>query len=169
MANDSCTSVTGPLKCSSDTVTLVVVPLYVLVSVLSVIGNFLVMASVWRFRVLRTPTNNLVVALAVADLVVGLNIAFYISFFFDVDYVLDPVACGSRYFIALWSTVLSMVLLVAVAVDRYVCILHPLRYSTLVSQRVSRIAVLLIYVYVTLVVSLPYVCQVHFLIFLPSS
>jgi len=77
-----------------DTLTaFVVVPIELFISVVAVAGNLLVVVSVARFSVLRTPTNHFVVALACADLAVGLNIPFYISFYFDVPYVCHQVAC----------------------------------------------------------------------------
>ncbi|VDK58268.1 unnamed protein product [Gongylonema pulchrum] len=42
------------------------------VPVICVLGNCMVIAAVWRTKVLQTPTNYLLVSLAVADLVIGL-------------------------------------------------------------------------------------------------
>lgn len=53
-----------------DTLTLVVTPLYVIMSLCTILGNSLVIVSVMLFNNLRTPTNNFVVALALADLMV---------------------------------------------------------------------------------------------------
>lgn len=66
-------------------------------------------------------------ALAVADLLVGFNIPFYISFYFEVPYKCNQLICLIRYVIALYVTVLSVLLLIGVAVDRYLSIVHPLR------------------------------------------
>ena len=75
-------------------------------------SGLLVIIAVVKFSVLRKPaTNHFVIALAIADLAVGLNIPFYVSFYFDVPYVCDPQICLGRYFIALWSTVTSMLLM----------------------------------------------------------
>lgn len=44
----------------------------VVVPVICVLGNCMVIAAVWRTKALQTPTNYLLVSLAVADLVIGL-------------------------------------------------------------------------------------------------
>ena len=95
-----------------DALTPFLVPLNVLIAILAIGGNLLVIIAVVKFSVLRRPaTNHFVIALAIADLAVGLNIPFYVSFYFDVPYVYDPQICLGRYFIALWSTVTSMLLM----------------------------------------------------------
>ena len=53
-----------------DTLSLVVAPIYITLSICAIIGNTFVIASVVLFSNLRTPTNNFVVALALADLTV---------------------------------------------------------------------------------------------------
>ncbi len=120
------------------------------IGVLAIGGNLLMIVSVAKFSVMRRPaTNQLVTALAVSDLCVGLNLPFYVSFYFDVPYVCHPYACLGRYFVALWSTMSSMLLMIAVAVDRYVSIAHPFRYPLIMSRRVSLTLIAAIYVHVT--------------------
>lgn len=141
---------------SWDAVTLAIVACELFISLLATFGNLLVIVSVARFSVLRTPTNNFVAALALADLLVGLNIPFYISFYFDVPYVCEPAACKLKTFVAIWTTLCSFLLLIGVALDRYASIVHPLTYPNLVSRRVSRAAVLSVCAYVTGFVALPH-------------
>jgi dopamine D2-like receptor len=43
-----------------------------IVPIICIVGNCLVVAAVWTTRSLQTPTNYLLVSLAVADLVVGM-------------------------------------------------------------------------------------------------
>ena len=57
----------------ADELTVVVVPLYIIISILTILGNGLVIGSVLLFKNLRTPTNNFVVALAFADFMVMVN------------------------------------------------------------------------------------------------
>jgi len=53
-----------------DILSIVVAPFYITLSICAILGNSLVIASVMLFSNLRTPTNNFVVALALADLMV---------------------------------------------------------------------------------------------------
>ena len=140
-----------------DLATGVIVSCNLLISLLATLGNLLVIVAVVRFSVLRTPTNHFVAALALADLLVGLNIPFYISFYFDVPYyACNPTFCQIKNFVAMWTTLCSFLLLIGVAVDRYVSIVHPLSYPRLVSRRVSRSVVASVWFYVTGFVALPY-------------
>jgi len=139
-----------------DYFTAVIVPCFLLIFVLITAGNLLVITAVMRFSELRTPTNHFVVALAIADLVVGLNIPFYVTFYFDVPYVCEPVACQIKTFVAMWATLCSFLLLIGVAVDRYVSIIHPLTYPSVVNQRTSLTAVTCISLYSTAIAVLPF-------------
>ena len=139
-----------------DYFTAFVVPCFLIIFVLITAGNLLVIVAVVRFSVLRTPTNHFVVALALSDLVVGLNIPYYATFYFDVPWVCNPLACQIKQFVAMWATLCSFLLLIGVALDRYVSIIHPLRYSTLVTKRTSLSAVTFILLYATTIAVLPF-------------
>jgi adenosine receptor A2a len=140
-----------------DITTGVIVSCNLLISLLATFGNLLVIVAVVRYSILRTPTNHFVVALALSDLMVGLVIPFYVSFYFDLpDYACNPTICQVKNFVAMWTTLCSFMLLIGVALDRYVSIVHPLAYPRLVSRRVSRSIVAFVCLYVTGFVALPY-------------
>lgn len=103
-----------------------------LVAFMAVVGNGLVVVAFKRERRLRRRTNYYIVSLAVADLLVGL---FGIPFA-----LLAYVGLPSNLYACLFTMSLLVVLctisifcLVAVSVDRYWAILHPLGYSRNVS------------------------------------
>ena len=77
-------------------------------------------------------------ALAVADLLVGFNIPFYITFYFEVPYKCNQIVCLVRYVIALYVTVLSVLLLIGVALDRYLSIVHSLKYQNFIRVRITK-------------------------------
>ncbi|XP_057371724.1 adenosine receptor A2b-like [Daphnia carinata] len=140
-----------------DITTGVIVSCNLLISLFATFGNLLVIVAVVRYSILRTPTNHFVAALALADLLVGLVIPFYVSFYFDLpDYACNPTICQIKNFVAMWTTLCSFMLLIGVALDRYVSIIHPLAYPRLVSRRISRSIVAFVCLYVTGFVSLPY-------------
>ena len=152
MTNDSVECVPSDF----DELTAFVVACDLVTCILAIGGNLLVIISVLRYRELRTPTNYFVVALAFADLIVGLNIPFYISFYFNVSYACDFEFCLCRYFLALWGCILSGILMTGVAADRYIAVVHPLRYSVIMTARLAHIVIFVVYVYVSLLVSLPF-------------
>ena len=126
---------------------------HAVIAICSILGNSLVILAVVKYESLRTSTNTFVLGLAVADLMVGLNIPFYVSFYFDVSYICEPVACLCRYFFALFVTISSLLLLVGVAADRYVSIIYPLRYPTIMTTKVAAVIVVGIFIYVVVLSS----------------
>ncbi|XP_069019384.1 adenosine A2a receptor b [Embiotoca jacksoni] len=121
---------------------LVYIGLELVIACLAVAGNILVCWSVCLNSNLQSITNFFVVSLAVADIAVGLlAIPFAIT--------ISTGFCANFYgclFIACFVLVLtqsSIFSLLAIAVDRYVAIKNPLRYSSLVTgQRAQGIIAL---------------------------
>ncbi|KAI5265363.1 Adenosine Receptor A2B [Manis pentadactyla] len=113
------------------------VALELALAALSVAGNVLVCAAVGMSSALQTPTNYFLVSLAAADVAVGLfaiPFAITISLGFCTDF-------HSCLFLACFVLVLtqsSIFSLLAVAVDRYLAILIPLRYKSLVTGTRAR-------------------------------
>ncbi|XP_072099125.1 adenosine A2a receptor a isoform X1 [Mobula birostris] len=108
-----------------------------LIAVLAVLGNVLVCWAVYLNSNLQNITNFFVVSLAVADIAVGvLAIPFAIT--------ISTGFCSLFYgclFIACFVVVLtqsSIFSLLAIAIDRYICIKIPLRYNSLVTGSRAR-------------------------------
>lgn len=100
----------------------------VLVAVTAVIGNAMVIIVFQRERRLRRRTNYYIVSLAIADFLVGmLGIPFAIM----ASYGLPPnlYACLFTVSLLVVLCTVSIFCLVAVSVDRYWAILHPMGYS----------------------------------------
>lgn len=100
----------------------------IFVALLAVIGNFFVIIVFKKERRLRRRTNYYIVSLATADLLVGL--------FGIPSAILASVGLPHNLYACLFTVSLLIVLctisifcLVAVSVDRYWAILHPMGYS----------------------------------------
>ncbi|XP_055063174.2 trace amine-associated receptor 13c-like [Misgurnus anguillicaudatus] len=106
--------------------------MYVFFSVLSVwtvFLNLLVIISIFHFKKLHTPTNMLILSLAVADLLVGLIIMPLEAItLIETCWYFGDTIC--RLFLIIMGMLLSASLsnLVLIAVDRYVAVCHPLLY-----------------------------------------
>uniref|UniRef100_A0A3B4ZJW8 Adenosine receptor A2 n=1 Tax=Stegastes partitus TaxID=144197 RepID=A0A3B4ZJW8_9TELE len=111
---------------------LVYIGLELVIACLAVAGNVLVCWSVCLNSNLQSITNFFVVSLAVADIAVGLlAIPFAISI--SIGFCTYFYGC---LFIACFVLVLtqsSIFSLLAIAMDRYIAIKNPLRYSSLVT------------------------------------
>ncbi|KAK2814477.1 hypothetical protein Q5P01_000390 [Channa striata] len=120
------------------------------VSLLTVILNLLVIISISHFRhrqMLHTPTNLLLLSLAVSDFLVGLFVMPFQILLIEPCWFLGDLVCVLFYFFAFVTTNASVVNMVLISVDRYVAICDPLRYSTKITQRGVQICVLLCWIY----------------------
>ncbi|XP_026222764.1 trace amine-associated receptor 13c-like [Anabas testudineus] len=116
-------------------------------SLLTVFLNLLVIISISHFRQLHTPTNLLLLSLAVSDFLVGLIVMPFQMFLTEPCWLLGDlvcVLCNVIPFITICSSVGNMVL---ISVDRYVAICDPLHYSTKITQKRVQISVLLCWIY----------------------
>ncbi|XP_072252961.1 trace amine-associated receptor 13c-like [Leuresthes tenuis] len=110
------------------------------ISVPTVILNMLVIISISHFRKLHTPTNLLLLSLAVSDFFVGIFLLFLIVLI-DGCWYLGDLMCilyqYSTYIIASASTG-NMVI---ISIDRYVAICYPMHYSSKITQKRMKICI----------------------------
>lgn len=100
----------------------------VLVAIGAVVGNGLVILAFKRERKLRRRTNYYIVSLAVADLLVGL-LGIPCALLASMGYPKQLHACLFTVSLLVVLCTISIFCLVAVSVDRYWAILHPMGYS----------------------------------------
>ncbi|XP_047457668.1 trace amine-associated receptor 13c-like [Mugil cephalus] len=116
-----------------------------LISLITVTLNLLVIISISHFKQLHTPTNLLLLSLAVSDCFVGLLMLFQIMLI-DGCWFLGDLMCALYYVIAYICTSAAVGTMVLISVDRYVAICYPLQYPTKVTQRRVRICVCLCWI-----------------------
>ncbi|XP_047457685.1 trace amine-associated receptor 13c-like [Mugil cephalus] len=115
------------------------------ISLLTAALNLLVIISISHFKQLHTPTNLLLLSLAVSDFFVGLLVFFQITLIEGCWYFGDLVCvvCSVVDIVITSSSVGTMVL---ISVDRYAAICYPLHYPTKVTQRRVQICVSLCWI-----------------------
>uniref|UniRef100_UPI003AAA4C54 trace amine-associated receptor 13c-like n=1 Tax=Centroberyx gerrardi TaxID=166262 RepID=UPI003AAA4C54 len=123
--------------------------LYILlssISLLTVALNLLVIISISHYRQLHTPTNLLLLSLAVSDLLVGLLLMPVKIFRIDSCWFLGDFMCALYYVVEFIITSASVGNMVLISVDRYVAICDPLCYPTKITQTRVKICVCLCWV-----------------------
>ncbi|KAM4557866.1 trace amine-associated receptor 13c-like [Odontesthes bonariensis] len=110
------------------------------ISVLTAVLNLLVIISISHFRQLHTPTNLLLLSLAVSDFFVGLFLVFQIVLI-DGCWFLGDLMCILYQYLGCIITSASVETLVIISIDRYVAICYSLHYSSKITQKRVKICV----------------------------
>ncbi|XP_054471131.1 trace amine-associated receptor 13c-like [Anoplopoma fimbria] len=116
------------------------------ISLLTVTLNLLVIISISHFKQLHTPTNLLLLSLAVSDFFVGLLMFFQIVLI-NGCWFLGDLMCVLYYVLDYIITYAAIETMVFISVDRYVAICEPLHYSTKVTQKRVKVCVCLCWMF----------------------
>ncbi|XP_030648046.1 trace amine-associated receptor 13c-like [Chanos chanos] len=113
-------------------------------SVLTVFLNLLAIISISHFKQLHTPTNFLILSLAVSDLIVGffvmpleaIRLIENCWYFGDVFCSIYPLIC----YIVISASLGNMVF---ISIDRYIAVSDPFRYTCLITTGKTLICILI--------------------------
>ncbi|KAM9496734.1 trace amine-associated receptor 13c-like [Clarias gariepinus] len=109
---------------------------------LTVCGNLLVIISVFHFKQLHTPTNMLVLSLAVSDFLIGaLVMPPVLIWTTESCWIFDNCYCISFFVTDYILTTLSIYHIALIAVDRYLALSNPFLYTNSISTRTMSIVV----------------------------
>uniref|UniRef100_A0A8C2GFS3 G-protein coupled receptors family 1 profile domain-containing protein n=1 Tax=Cyprinus carpio TaxID=7962 RepID=A0A8C2GFS3_CYPCA len=123
--------------------------MYVFFSLLSawtVFLNLLVIISISHFKKLHTPTNLIILSLAVADMLVGLVMPIEASRLIEICWFFGDTFCGLFLVITGLVTLTSLSNLFLIDVDRYVAVCHPLLYPQKITMNKTLISICLSWV-----------------------
>ncbi|XP_010832299.1 PREDICTED: olfactory receptor 10H3-like [Bison bison bison] len=110
--------------------------LYLLMYLFTLLGNLLIMGTIWREHSLHTPMYLFLCALSISEILFTVVVTPRML----VDMVsthrsITFVACASQMFFSFTFGYTHSFLLMIMGYDRYVAICHPLRYNVLMSTR----------------------------------
>ncbi|KAM6946754.1 adenosine receptor A1-like [Lycodopsis pacificus] len=114
--------------------------LEVLIAVSCCLGNVLVVLALWTSKSLQQPTFCLIVCLAVADFMVGC-VAIPLAVMANGRVRTSFHGCLFISSVVVLLTLVSVLCLTAIAVDRFLRVYVPLRYKRTVTQRHSQLVV----------------------------
>uniref|UniRef100_A0A4W4DNP4 G-protein coupled receptors family 1 profile domain-containing protein n=1 Tax=Electrophorus electricus TaxID=8005 RepID=A0A4W4DNP4_ELEEL len=114
--------------------------LFVLVTVC---GNLLIIISVCHFKQLHTPTNMLILSLAVSDFLIGaLVMPPALLQLIDSCWIFTRIFCAFNLLTAYVLTSVSIYNVALIAVDRYFALSNPFLYTKTVSVSIMCIVIL---------------------------
>ncbi|XP_058249099.1 trace amine-associated receptor 13c-like [Hemibagrus wyckioides] len=138
--SDRCEHFSCPERSVSPAVYILLYVCSAAVVLLTVCGNLLVIISVLHFKQLHTPTNMLVLSLAVSDFFVGaLVMPSMLIWTNESCWNFGTDFCMFFMITASFLMTLSIYNIVLIAVDRYLALSNPFFYMNRVSVRITRV------------------------------
>ncbi|KAM6167488.1 olfactory receptor 10H5-like [Erethizon dorsatum] len=108
--------------------------LFLLMYLFTLLGNLLIMATIWSERSLHTPMYLFLCALSTSEILYTLAIIpRMLADLLSTHHSITFVACANQMFFSFTFGFTHSFLLTVMGYDRYVAICHPLRYNVLMS------------------------------------
>lgn len=104
--------------------------------------NSWVIALVVKKRYLRTVTNIILVSLALSDLCTG---AVSIPLYLSCNITMTTGFCTADLIVIIFISVSTVLHILVMTIDRYICIIHALRYQIWVTHRRGRMVIAFIW------------------------
>lgn len=148
-------------RLSSPLAVTLAVLLVFLFSPMILIGNSLVLVAMYRFKRLRTPSNYLVMSLATSDLGIGMfmPVGMYLELG-GAKHFTSVRVCLLSYGVAITLCCVSVLVMVAIAVDRFTSLARPLRYPNLITHSAVERYIMVFWAYSSLVGFTPLVYSI---------
>ncbi|XP_026781681.3 trace amine-associated receptor 13c-like [Pangasianodon hypophthalmus] len=140
--SDRCVHFSCPERSVSPAVYILLYVCSAAVVLLTVCGNLLVIISVFHFKQLHTPTNMLVLSLAVSDFLFGaLVMPSILIWTIESCWIFGKVFCISFWLIGGFLIIISIYNIALISVDRYLALSNPFLYTNTISRRTMCIVV----------------------------
>ncbi|XP_058248439.1 trace amine-associated receptor 13c-like [Hemibagrus wyckioides] len=134
--SDRCEHFSCPERSVSPAVYILLYVCSAAVVLLTVCGNLLVIISVLHFKQLHTPTNMLVLSLAVSDFLVGaLVMPSMLIWTIESCWIFGRDFCISFWLTTFLLMAISIYNIALIAVDRFIGLSNPFSYTNTISMR----------------------------------
>ncbi|RWS06280.1 Octopamine receptor beta-2R-like protein [Dinothrombium tinctorium] len=128
----------------------------------AVLGNLLVIISVFRHHKLRTATNYFIVSLAVADMLVAIfAMTFKASIALNGSWLFNQLTCDFYNACDVLFTTASLCNLGCISIDRYYAIIKPLDYPMKITNKTVSIMLTIVWVSSFFLASVPFVTGIY--------
>ncbi|XP_027016335.2 trace amine-associated receptor 13c-like [Tachysurus fulvidraco] len=141
--SDGCDHFSCPERSVSPAVYILLYVCSAAVVLLTVFGNLLVIISVLHFKQLHTPTNMLVLSLAVSDFLIGaLVMPPMLIWTIESCWIFGRDFCTVFSLTNSFLTIISIYDITLIAVDRYLALSNPFLYMNRVSVRITAVVII---------------------------
>ena len=111
-----------------------------LTSVTALLGNFLVLVTLWRTPSLRSPSNILMFGLALSDLFIGfvsgpIGVGYGIMRLINSVHLKSCALMNTIILFVTYSTPIALCTITAMSIDRYLALYLHLRYKQVVTEK----------------------------------
>ncbi|XP_054731197.1 histamine H2 receptor [Anastrepha obliqua] len=113
-----------------------------LIMVCILAGNALTILAITTCRRLRSLISNMfILSLAISDFAVGILLPYHIAFYLGSSLGQSRDFCVLRFVLIIFTCCVSILTLIAIAVDRYIAIVYALHYRRFMTRRASIIII----------------------------
>nr|XP_006821087.1 PREDICTED: adrenergic receptor-like protein isoform X1 [Saccoglossus kowalevskii] len=112
-----------------------------ILSIPVIFGNLLVILAIYQQQSLRTITNYFIASLAIVDEMIGINSVPVLVVFHNLGTVTETRICIFISIIMYHPFCTSILHLLAIDIDRYIAIIHPLHYHQWVTPFRAQVAI----------------------------
>ncbi|XP_065349297.1 D(2) dopamine receptor A-like [Cloeon dipterum] len=101
-------------------------------------GNCITVTVIIKKPKLATSSNQFVLGLALADMLVGVSMPYHMTFYISEEMGNSLPLCLLRFVLMIMACSASVLHLICIAVDRYLAIIYPLRHQVIVTKGRAR-------------------------------
>ena len=120
-----------------------------------VFGNGLLICVTLKNKSLRTVTNYFIVSLALSDLLMGCPVLPLMVAAEEGALGESPMTCLAVFSVAITQVLVSCLVLMSIAVERYIAIVRPLWHHTMLTTRNAMVIIAICWIYSLIVGCLP--------------
>ncbi|XP_074092279.1 olfactory receptor 13A1-like [Macrotis lagotis] len=115
--------------------------------IMTVLGNSLIIASIWVTPGLHTPMYFFLTNLALLDIICTTTVVpELLKNLMEEKKTISFVGCMTQLYVFSWAVSSELILFTAMAYDRYVAICRPLHYSTLMNNKICGVLIAMVWI-----------------------